>query len=235
MSERNIIALDTSCSQLSVAARKAGGPVCKAALEGYYQHAESALPLIDRVFQEAGFGLAETTDFLINRGPGSFTGLRVGFATLKALRINSSFETSGALSVDLIARNVPAAGSLAVCVDARRDKVFTRQYQEHNGLWTPSTELEIVSISEMEKSLPAEITICGDGIKRYENEFKASSKNFKLSDQSLWYPKAESLIKIFDQQKELFLKALSTPDDLIPYYFRLSDPEEKREKNAVDR
>ena len=68
--------------------------------------------------------------FLIDRGPGSFTGLRIGFATLKGFFAFSPKNCYGPLSLDIIARaiDLPEGSALGVLLDARREKIFARFY-----------------------------------------------------------------------------------------------------------
>lgn len=230
----NLIAIDTSCSRLSVAARKANGTVHETIVEGYYQHAENLLPLMDRMMQEAGFTLTETDEILINRGPGSFTGLRVGFATVKGLRLHTKIVCRGAVSTDLIAQNADAsAGShLASAIDARRDKIFLRTYESKDGVWYPVSEIALVSAEEAIEILPQSAWINGDALKRYGNEFRAAGKDFKMFEEKFWYPAASTLIRLRDLEAGEFLPELTKPEELIPFYLRLSDPEEKRSSNV---
>lgn len=234
MTKKNLVAIDTSCSRLSVAVRKAGGPVKQTVVEGYYQHAENLLPLMDRLMTEAGFTLQETDEILINRGPGSFTGLRVGFATLKGLRLNSKITCRGAVSTDLIAQNTPAeAGArLAVAIDARRDKIFLRSYENRGSVWHPVNDIALVSLVEAVEMLPAGAVISGDAVKRYGCEFSAASKGFRLQEEKFWYPEAAALIRLSDEQSSGFLLELTKPEELIPFYLRLSDPEEKKSSHV---
>jgi len=126
----NILALETSSPVLSVAVRREGGEIREKCLQGFLQHAENLLPLIDELLKSDGLTTADLGAILIGRGPGSFTGLRIGYATLKALLVRRKIPCFGALSLDLIAWNkFPKEGErLAVCLDAHRGEFYTRLY-----------------------------------------------------------------------------------------------------------
>jgi tRNA threonylcarbamoyl adenosine modification protein YeaZ len=67
------------------------------------KHAEKILPVIDRLLKKEKLKIRDIDAFLIGRGPGSFTGLRVGFATLKGFLATCPKPCYGAFSLDIIA------------------------------------------------------------------------------------------------------------------------------------
>jgi tRNA threonylcarbamoyladenosine biosynthesis protein TsaB len=88
-------------------------------------HSERLLPAIDRLFALAGSSLAQVDAFAISIGPGSFTGLRIGLATLKAFAFD---ETRPVVAVPtlaaLCAGAAGAPGPVAALLDARRGEVY---------------------------------------------------------------------------------------------------------------
>jgi len=86
----NILAFDTSSSVLSVAVKTGKSKVSEARLTGFFQHAENLLPLIDKLLKKHKTSISKIDLFLIGRGPGSFTGLRVSFATVKGFLAGNS-------------------------------------------------------------------------------------------------------------------------------------------------
>src|ERR1041385_2607672 len=133
----NILALDTSSPVLSVALKTGPREISETQLTGFLQHAENLLPLIDRLLKKQKTSLAKIDLFLIGRGPGSFTGLRVGFATLKGFMAVQSKPCYGATSLDMIAENadLPEKSELAVCLDAGRERFFVRIYRRGKKAW----------------------------------------------------------------------------------------------------
>ena len=85
----NILAIDTLTPTLSIAALGSNGLVTQSFAGKGTSHAERLLPLIDAAVSAAGFTAVDTETVLAPEGPGSFTGLRLGFAVAKALHLRS--------------------------------------------------------------------------------------------------------------------------------------------------
>jgi tRNA threonylcarbamoyladenosine biosynthesis protein TsaB len=216
----NLLAIETSGPTLSVALKKGGGRSRHATVKGFMRHAENLLPVIDRLLKKEKLRIGNIDAFLISRGPGSFTGLRIGFATLKGFLAVQAKPCYGASSLDLIAAGMRGLASLnlTICLDARRGKLFTRSYRYLRGRWCPEGPCRVPLIGEM-ASTPKSL-IAGDGIK------KIDPAGWTIVPEKLWHPKASTLIELFDT-KDPLLKKLSAPRDFLPVYLRSSEPEEK--------
>lgn len=232
----NLLAFDTSSSVLSVALKTGKYPVQEARLSGFLQHAENLLPLVDRLLKKQKTSLNKIDRFLIGRGPGSFTGLRVSFATLKGFLTVQPKPCDGGLSVDMIAENadLPEKALLAVCLDAGRQRIFYRLYQRSRKAWRSRGKIEILSVAETAAKLPDQVFVTGDALRRYGTmlQEEASGKKLSLLGEDLWFPRATTLIE-WALQGSKNLKELETPRDFIPYYFRLSEPEERKKHAAA--
>ena len=146
----NLLAIETSSPVFSIALKKGAALPLESSLEGYLNHVENLIPMIDRLLGENGLKLSEIDNFLIGRGPGSFTGLRVAFATLKAFRTLQKKDCLGALSLDMIAETIELqeGAKLAVSLDAYRSKIYTKLYQRKNGKWDPLQNVSLLSVEE---------------------------------------------------------------------------------------
>jgi tRNA threonylcarbamoyladenosine biosynthesis protein TsaB len=102
-------------------------------------HATRLLPLIDEVMEQAGVGWEEIDRIAVGLGPGTFTGLRIGVATAKALARASGTPLVGVSTLESLARGpgrLPGPGDHDVVVavlDARRGEVYA-------GAWDPGRE-----------------------------------------------------------------------------------------------
>ena len=228
----NILAFDTSSQTLSIALHSDAKGTSTRKLEGALQHAENLLPLISELLLEQELKLSDIEAYGIGMGPGSFTGLRIGYATLKGFLATEAKPTFGALTVDLIAQNLSMENPdfLCVCIDARRGKLFSRGYQWTEGVWKPKTDLELLPVSEVAKSLPEKALVAGNLPETIQAEIKEHCSEVIFLEQENCYPNALAFID-WIQSKSPFLKELKNAEDFIPYYFRLSEPEEKA-KNA---
>jgi tRNA threonylcarbamoyladenosine biosynthesis protein TsaB len=147
----NLLAIETSSPTLSVAIKKTGGKLRHATVQGYMKHAENLLPVIDRLLKKEKLKIGDIDVFLISRGPGSFTGLRIGFATLKGFLATCPKPCYGASSLDVIAAGIQPErrSNLTVCLDARRGKLYTRFYRYHKNKWSPSGPPRVMLIDEV--------------------------------------------------------------------------------------
>lgn len=232
----NLLAIETSGAVLSVAVKKGRRPIRQAFLKGRMKHAESLIPAIDKVLKKERLDIRDIDAFLIARGPGSFTGLRVGFATLKGFLAVRPRPCYGALSLDLIARGTVPFFSvtrekggcpfLAVCINAKRDKLYARFYRAHKKSWKAAGKPYAVSPDEWLKSLPAGTLISGDGLALCG---KTVPKSIHPLQEKLWVPRAGTLIGLYEK-KDPLLKRLKSPKDLLPFYLRASEAEERLKK-----
>jgi len=101
---------------------------------------------LTELLQRHGLGLAEVTGYAVGLGPGSFTGLRIGLATVKALAYARRCPVGGASSLAALALQGPAGVPLLPAMVARKGEVYVGQYRrEGDGLlpsgpedaWTP--------------------------------------------------------------------------------------------------
>ncbi len=127
------LAFDTTCDHLSVAARRNGGPVLTRSLDGARRHAAALLPIIARLHTELGADPSALGEVVLADGPGSFTGLRVGAAVMKAL-VRAVPEPPAVWAVcTLLGRAVGAAAPpqarVMVATPALRDEVYAARYR----------------------------------------------------------------------------------------------------------
>lgn len=226
----NLLAIETSSTILSVAIKKGKNKTRAAMLKGFSRHAENLLPLIDKLLKKEKLKVGDIDAFLIGRGPGSFTGLRVGFATLKGLIAVRKTPYYGAFSLDMIAGRIKSKGKIAnlhVFLDAKRDKLYVRSYRYHKDRWKPMDAIRVRSLKEAAGSLEKGAWIAGDGILTdKENILSGSEKKPLVLPQKLWHPKASTLIEWFEKKNPM-LKPLTKPKELLPVYFRSSEAEER--------
>ena len=225
----NLLAIETSSPILSVAIKKTGGKLRQATIKGYMKHAENLLPVIDRLLKKEKLKIRDIDAFLISRGPGSFTGLRIGFATLKGFLAIQPRPCYGASSLDVIAAGIAPKKylGLTVCLDAKRGKLYTRSYRYHGKRWRPNGSSRVLLSSEMLPQIPQGDGVAGDGLS------KIDSKDLAVVPEKNWLPQASTLIRLFEAQDPL-LKKLIRPKEFLPVYLRSSEPEEKlKEKNRT--
>ena len=184
--------------------------------------------------EDCGRTMADLDRVLVGRGPGSFTGVRIGIATAKGLSCGLSKPLHGVSVLDATAWAVWKAGVrglLGVADDAMRGEVYPGVYQldDAGAHRTFATETvckadECVAAWSAREDA-ARLVLAGNGLKKYRARFEAAGFE-SILDEGLWYPTGEGLA----------LAAAASPLDsgdpalVLPIYTRLSDAEENERK-----
>ncbi len=128
-----VLALDTSTPRAFAAAVEHGTLIHVATSDKPTTHAERLLGLVREVLDKSGWGADGTQLVVVGKGPGSFTGVRVGVATAKGWAFARRIPLVGVVSLDAIAygAQLVRGGQAGVAVmDARKGEVFAAAYDE---------------------------------------------------------------------------------------------------------
>ncbi len=233
---QTLLAIETSSPVLSLAVQDSKGRVYAKTVSGFSNHAENFIPCMETLLKKAKLTLPQISAFLIGQGPGSFTGLRVGFAALKGFLAVDEKKSYGVLSLDLIAEDaafekLPDGSVLAAALDAFREKIYLRLYKKKGAAWQPQGEARVLSKEETLAAIPEGAVVTGSALGKYGDFFKGNSLGLKLRPEKEWYPSAASLIKLFARRDA---KLAEVPKaKLLPLYFRLSEAEERKQTHAA--
>ena len=164
-----ILAVDTSSERGSVCLAADGEILGEVRLRSSVQHSDRLFRSIDFLFTYAPFALRDVDLFVAARGPGSFTGLRVGLAAMEAFASAEKKPAAGVSTLEALAWKCRIEGALvAPVIDARRSEIYGALYRCENNKLTELRSPEALQPSEWFSSLPAEpILFCGDGTLRY--------------------------------------------------------------------
>ncbi|TVR77293.1 MAG: tRNA (adenosine(37)-N6)-threonylcarbamoyltransferase complex dimerization subunit type 1 TsaB [Saprospirales bacterium] len=126
-----LLCMDTAENDCSVALMCGTEVLAERVTTERYKHSEKLGHYVREVMMEANFDLANLTALVITAGPGSYTGLRVGFAMIKSLSWVSKVPIIGVETTEAIAykvRNKSSADLYLPMMDARRLEVYTATY-----------------------------------------------------------------------------------------------------------
>jgi tRNA threonylcarbamoyladenosine biosynthesis protein TsaB len=143
-----VLALDTTTSSGSCALARDGVVVCEQVNDAPNAHAEHLPGDLMSLLDRAGIGLHDIDAFAVATGPGSFTGLRIGIATMQGLAFAEGKPLIGVSGFDALARigegqGLPRpslqvkAGRIATWVDAWRGEVFAAVYADGREITSP--------------------------------------------------------------------------------------------------
>ena len=129
-----ILAADTSLPLLSVALLRDDDLLAAVAVEGKGSRNEKLLPAIDWVLGEAGVDRREIDLFAVTRGPGSFTGVRIGLATMQGLALALGKPVCAMSTHEAIA---PERGEVTIVDDAGRGEYYVSYYLDGREVGAP--------------------------------------------------------------------------------------------------
>ena len=146
----NLLAFDTTLAGCSVAIRSGGRLAARRFERIGRGHAEALLPMIEAARAEAGLDYRDFDALAVTLGPGTFTGVRVGLAAARALRLALDIPVVGLGTLHVLAGGGAAAAGagrrIAAAVDARRSEAYFQAFAP--GL-APLGEPEILLLADI--------------------------------------------------------------------------------------
>ena len=144
-----VLALDTTTSSASCAVARGHLVVCEQVNDAPKAHAEHLPGDLISLLERAGIGLADIDAFAVAVGPGSFTGLRIGIATMQGLAFAEGRPLIGVSGFDALARLGGSVGRVATWVDAWRGEVFAALYEDGCEIEAPVVSRPEVLLESM--------------------------------------------------------------------------------------
>ena len=200
--------------------------------DGKISHSEMLMPMIDSVLKSAGICLNDIDLFAVAHGPGSFTGIRIGIATVKGLAFGTANSCIGISSLYALAYNFyayekeKAKNNLLILpvIDARRKQVYNAVFHHFDNFGNVKyiKNDRIITVGELEAELNSEfsggkIIFTGDGADMCYNEIKFAGEKIQVPD-VLKIPSAASLCRAaYDEYKNKKRSAIN-PRILAPSY-----------------
>lgn len=183
----------------------------------------SMMPAIERILKNAGVALCELDGLAVGLGPGSFTSLRVGLATVKGLAFAAAKPVVGIASLDILAAGVPFAdegGRICVICDARRGLLYNGVYQKRSGILERESDYALLPIDGILSQIKGDVLFVGDGVQLVRNEIQAAKHiRARFAPEKFCYPQARFLappaLKRF-QKRQTDDAAQLTPIYLYP-------------------
>lgn len=223
-----ILALDSTAVVASVALCRDETPVASFHVKNGNTHSETLLPMVETVLKTAGFSINDVDLFACSVGPGSFTGVRIGVATIKGLAFGKNKPCIGISTLEALALNaMPFDGIICPVMNARRGQVYNALFRYENEALVrlcPDRALSALELNtEMtEKGEP--YALVGDGI---EEMARVASKNTPERTSPLLTD--QNAISVAKCAYRAFLGGQNSTDaELKPVYLRLPQAERER-------
>jgi tRNA threonylcarbamoyladenosine biosynthesis protein TsaB len=229
-----ILALDTCDRTVGVAVAIGGAVACSRVENSPQRHSERLLALVDEALVGVGVEKGDLDGIAVTRGPGSFTGVRVGIATAKGLAFALGIPVLGVSSLTALwGSAAPFPGVVVPLLDARKGQVYAtaRHGWEgggtlmEEGAWYPQQVLEALADTEQP------CLFLGSGLGAYRDTFaRGLGERFWAAPETRWaiHPGAVAVAGAAALRRG---EAMS-PGELTPTYRRLSEAEQARGKTA---
>jgi tRNA threonylcarbamoyladenosine biosynthesis protein TsaB len=223
-----ILALDTSTLVGTGAVLRDGELLAEWSAWVRASHGETLLPQLARALEQAQLDIADVDLFAVGLGPGSFTGVRIGVATVKGLALARAKPLVGVTSLRVLARGMAAGTLRAVAVDAHKSEVYCALYRlvddgSLSELVAPFHAPPERAAALLREAAQGELLwIAGNGIPRYGDAFvKPLGERVVRAPAYCDVPRAAALA-----HEAALTLALHGPSDLSrvePLYVRPSD------------
>lgn len=177
-----IMAIDTTAVVASVALVDELKVIAEYTTNYKVTHSQTIMPMIESLVNMIELDLNEVDYFACSVGPGSFTGLRIGAATIKGLAHGLDKKIIPIPTLDALAYNMISANKLIVPImDARRNQVFTCIYNKDMNKLTDYIALDINELLPMVKEMNKEAVFLGDGIINFKDIILNYSDKFSIA------------------------------------------------------
>lgn len=225
-----VLGLDSATNVAGIAIVDEERLVAEFFLNSGKTHSQRLMPMLDRLLTEADLTLADMDGLAVAIGPGSFTGLRIGLATIKGLAHVTGLPLVGVPTLDGLAWNAAGVpGTVCPVLNARKQEVYTALYEWQGEELRRLTDYLAISPEELIAMLEQRagpVTFLGDGVPVY---CKLLAR--RLGERARFAPKTHVLPRAA-QVAELGLRRLreGKADDLHtvkPIYIRPSEAEVK--------
>ncbi len=230
-----LLALDTSSITATVSLLDGDKLMGEYTLNHKKNHSQKLMPMIEELLNSCSVKPKEIDVFAVSIGPGSFTGLRIGIATMAAMAQALDKKVVGVPTLEALAYNLyNINGLICPIIDAQRDLVYTALYQWIDGNMVEIMKQQVISIDgliDILKTKQERIFFIGDALEKFDQNLKDGLKQqFAIPPSKLLIPSASSVAEIAKIKIE---KDIIT--DITPIYMRKSGAEVQYEKRMKGR
>lgn len=190
-----ILSIDTASNICGVSILEDTTLICQLDQNTGRTHSENLMPMIQQAFNQTGLKLTDINLLVCDKGPGSFTGIRIGIATVKAFHDSLEIPCIGVSSLEALSYAITSDGLIACLLDCKNDNCYFGLYERKNGMITeliePQAEtvesaLTILNTYYSDNFGNTSITFVGDASIIYQKSIKDifSTANFATEEKN---------------------------------------------------
>lgn len=226
MAKIKILALESSAKSVSAAVCEDGKIIAQSYQNSGLTHSRTLLPLIEDMLKNADLSYDDIGQVAVARGPGSFTGIRIGVSAAKGISWARDIPAVGVSTLEAMAWQVSYSdGVICAVMDARRAEVYNALFEVRGGSLKRICEDRAISLSALSEELRESDKKCilvGDGAEISYKYLTEKGVEACLSPENLRYQTAWGVAAAAAGKQS------GTADDLRPIYLRLSQAERER-------
>ncbi len=219
------LAIDTTSRNCSISVLEGKCTLAEYNFVSTGELSETLIPHIDNIFSSLKIGVEDIALIGASVGPGLFTGIRVGLATLKGIFFNKAVPVVPVVSLNAIAMKLLYTGMKVVpVIDARRGEIYTAAYQFNKDRILCINDPALINLEYLKKSLGSEEDICftGPGISVHRENIIKEFPESLIAERSPFISYEVGIISIMENEEGKSLKGVSS---LEPMYIRIPDAE----------
>lgn len=225
----NIFGIDTCCMAATAAVLSDDRLASQIVQNNKRTHSQKIMPMIEFMLKEAEIELSDIDCFAAAVGPGSFTGVRIGVATVKALAHMTGKPCVAVSTLHALANNVAHFdGIICPILDARRGQVYNALFR--GGDMSRITEDRACSVEELCRELAEteeKIMFLGDGVSVFAEQIREALGDRAVFAQRMQRMNLAASVAEIGGEK-LALGETISYSELVPEYLRLSQAERER-------
>lgn len=232
-----ILAFETSAKAASVALTQEGKLLGESYQNTGLTHSQTLMVMAQDLLRQCGVAISQLDAVAVAKGPGSFTGVRIGVAAAKGLAWGAELPCVGVSTLSAMAVGLGAwQGYVCPVMDARRSQVYNALFHVDCGKYTRIRDDRAISLQELGedvKNLSQPIFLVGDGSVLCYNTLLEAVPALVLPPEHRMHQRAVGVA--LEAQRMMHEGAILPAAELVPNYLRLSQAERERNERMQNR
>lgn len=223
-----ILSIDTASDLCTVAILEGKECLKTLIVNDSRNHSEKIMPVIEQVLKETNLNIKDIDLIVCDKGPGSFTGIRIGVATVLAFHDVLQIPCVGISSLEALAYNVKKDSLICSLIDAKNNNIYFGLFKLENNEYTQLDNFSFKTIDEVVdflKQYNSPITFVGDGSIVHNELLKNNFQNCIFTNENNLSSYSLGLAG-YDTYKK------GTQTSLMPLYLRKSQAERALEEKT---
>ena len=217
---RRLLLLETSHQPGLVGLAQGKELLAQRRLESGRHNARDLAPAIAGLLSEQGWAASDLDAVAVGRGPGSYTGLRVGIMSAKTMAYVTGCPLVGIDTFAVVAARTPGGERIDIIADAQKEAVYVQGFERDGVSWRAIDELRIMEFGAWIDGRDHSTWVGGPGLVRYRERMPEA---VVTSQPECWTPGLDSLLSLASVRLDAGER--DDPFALEPLYLRASSAE----------